>query len=821
VATTGEATTDAESPPRRSFARVTGFRFFSSSADAPRVRRPTDILLLVASTLTIVGLAFLAPGPTDLDTAIITLVEDLPGFVSWAWELMYALLVIWAAAILMMSLVRRGRRRLLLDYLVAAVFAYGVAVAASLAVGTSWSDTEHALVDASPPAVYVAVRLALVTAIVVTASPHVARPFRYVGRAIVLLGAVAAVVLGIALPIGALAGFVVGVTAAAVAHLALGSPGGRPTAKQVSDALADLDVEVVDVSDSIVQVPGVALFEADTPSGGELHVKVYGRDAWDGQFLASIWTALLRRGERPHLGSGRLARVEHEAVATLLAERGGVPVLPVVAVGRSLDGDAVLVSESSGRPCAHLAESAIDDELLRTTWRTVAALHELGIAHGRIDGDRIVLRLDGTVALADLGEAEIAAAHGDFMSDRARLLVITAMAAGQERAVTCAVEVIGPSGIEELLPYLQPAVLDRATRRAVADGSWSIGDLTDVAVAAAGVDAPTPLRIQRVTWRSVLVMVAIAAFTYFVLSKLMGIDFAAIWAELSSADPVWLLAGLLVAPTVQVGLSASTMGSSIRPLRFGPVLLLQYAIQFIALTLPATAARLALEIRFFERFGIAAGAALSMGLIDSFSGFTVQVALLLLIWVSDVPGLTTSITSGASTSTESSGPSLAALVAILIVVGLVLAVVVPRFRRRIRAQIPKFRASLREQVGEVRGAITVLRSPAKVFQMLGGNLTAQVLQAIVLGLCLHAFGSTAHLSQLILINTFVSLFAGLMPVPGGMGVAEAGYTAGLQAIGVPSAVAVSTAIAFRLLTFYLPPIWGGFAMRWLRRHSYV
>ena len=41
----------------------------------------------------------------------------------------------------------------------------------------------------------------------------------------------------------------------------------------------------------------------------------------------------------------------------------------------------------------------------------------------------------------------------------------------------------------------------------------------------------------------------------------------------------------------------------------------------------------------------------------------------------------------------------------------------------------------------------------------------------------------------------VALFSGMMPVPGGMGVAEAGFTVGLQAIGVPSAIAVSTAIS--------------------------
>jgi uncharacterized membrane protein YbhN (UPF0104 family) len=60
-----------------------------------------------------------------------------------------------------------------------------------------------------------------------------------------------------------------------------------------------------------------------------------------------------------------------------------------------------------------------------------------------------------------------------------------------------------------------------------------------------------------------------------------------------------------------------------------------------------------------------------------------------------------------------------------------------------------------------------------------------------------------------------------MPVPGGIGVSEAAYTAGLVAIGVPQTIALSTAIAFRAVTYYIPPIWCSFAMRWLRHRSYV
>ena len=45
--------------------------------------------------------------------------------------------------------------------------------------------------------------------------------------------------------------------------------------------------------------------------------------------------------------------------------------------------------------------------------------------------------------------------------------------------------------------------------------------------------------------------------------------------------------------------------------------------------------------------------------------------------------------------------------------------------------------------------------------------------------CVEAFGVRVPLTELVLINTVVSLFAGLLPIPGGIGVSEAGLTLGL------------------------------------------
>ena len=153
----------------------------------------------------------------------------------------------------------------------------------------------------------------------------------------------------------------------------------------------------------------------------------------------------------------------------------------------------------------------------------------------------------------------------------------------------------------------------------------------------------------------------------------------------------------------------------------------------------------------------------------------------------------------------------------LLLLAFVAALLVPRFRHMIK----RFIDALRAKAADGRAALTVLRDPRKLLLLLGGNLIAQVTMAVILGLCLHAFGYSASLAQLLLIYCFVSLFAGFMPVPGGVGVAEAAYTAGLIAIGIPQAAATSTALMMRLVTFYLPPIWGSFAMRWMKENRYL
>jgi uncharacterized membrane protein YbhN (UPF0104 family) len=45
--------------------------------------------------------------------------------------------------------------------------------------------------------------------------------------------------------------------------------------------------------------------------------------------------------------------------------------------------------------------------------------------------------------------------------------------------------------------------------------------------------------------------------------------------------------------------------------------------------------------------------------------------------------------------------------------------------------------------------------------------------------------------------------------------------AGLTAAGVSQTEAIAATFTHRLLTSYLPPIWGWFALHWLQQNDYV
>ena len=776
---------------------------FAAGRDDPRARRPSDAIRAVAYLLLLLVAAVLSVVGHDFDTRLSNALVDLPAFLHALWLLGVWGAVGWAVALLVIMLVR-GRPLLTVEALVASILAIGGSACIAALVGGSPGDVFSRIGDVGRPPVFPPVMLAMTSAVLATLAPRLTVPFRRVGRWLIIVQLLGALCLGATLASGAVAAIALGLLAGTTLHLVFGSPGGFPTVRRVRSALEDLGLEVDGLHPVSMGREGSVLF-AGRDSVGPVQVKVYGRDAWDGELLASAWRRVWYRGTQRTARLGRVEYVEHEGLVTFLAQRSGARVPHVITAGLGDNGDALIAVRPDGAPLLYGA-TALDSDELATLWDQLALLHASGIAHRRIDLDRVVKHADHTVGFSDLASATVQSRPVDRLEDRAQLIAMGVLSSGEEPAVARARTALGDPGLVAVLPYLQEAVLPPHVRTGLRRRKIALDDVRKRLSSQLDVSEIELTQIRRVTWKSLLSLLLLIVATYTLIGMLADIDLGSFVRALGDANWWWLGAALLIGQLPRITNAVSTIGSTTQPLPLGPTALMQFASCYVNLAVPSSAGRVALTTRFFQRFGVSSATALSAGVIDSVSEFVTQVVLFLLVFfVSDVDlGLSVS-------QDQLSGLATTALIilAVLLVAGAVAFLV------------PSLRAKARTSLLQARDALQVLRSPSKLLQLYGGNLLSQLLFALTLGACVRAFGMHLPLSDLILINTVVSLFAGLLPVPGGVGVTEGGISLGLTRAGVPAELAFAIALSYRFAVFYLPPIWGYVCFKWLAARRYL
>ena len=257
----------------------------------------------------------------------------------------------------------------------------------------------------------------------------------------------------------------------------MGSPGGRPDAARIQLALRELGVEVDELTPAAMQRHGAVLFEGEGPDG-PLSVKVYGRDAWDGQLLSTVWQMAWYRDTHRTARLSRVELVEHEGFVTLLAERGGVRVPHLVTAGSAGRGDALVVMRRDGHELASTLEvGSVGEDGVVALWSDLARLHDAGITHRQLDLDRILLHDDGTLGFGDLSSASVTGSPASRRHDRAQLLALSILLLGEERALAVAPTSVGNDALLELLPYLQDAAVPAGLREVLQGRKIDLDDV--------------------------------------------------------------------------------------------------------------------------------------------------------------------------------------------------------------------------------------------------------------------------------------------------------------------------------------------------------
>jgi glycosyltransferase 2 family protein len=649
-------------------------------------------------------------------------------------------------------------------------------------------------------------RLAAAIAVLTVVGPELVRPVRILLAWLIVAAGVGQLALAYALPSDVMGAVSLGLGAGALVRLVFGSAAGVPLSAQVRESLEGVGVELNDLRPLVRQEMGSVAYAGHDRHGHPVRVRVLGRDAQDSQRFARRWRLLAYRDPRRSAPVGRLEQVEHEAFATLMADQAGVRVPDVVIATLGPSGDAGIVTHQADVDPLELAPTdEIRDETLLELWRQVARMHAAGISHGRLNASRVIID-HGQPVIVGFAAATLGAPRPALDIDVAELLVSTTVLVGPDRALSAAVNGAGVDTVKGSLPYLQRAALTPHTRERARSHEVALEELRTTAAEAAGTVPVEIVAMHRIRLRNLLLTVAVAFSVYLLIGQLADVGFRTIADTLKHAQPAWLLVALVVMTFALVPEAIALRGTVATPLPLLPCVAFKSALTFVNLTVPSSAGTVAATVRFVQRMGGSATEAVASGAVDDVAEKVVQAFLVLLMlpFVQDGVG-------NIHVHIGTPDARLVAAIVVAIVLSLLVVWLVPAVHRKV---VPP----LREGIAALK---VVLRDRRKRLELFGGNVLGELTFALGLGAVCHAYDVGLNIAELLVINVGASVLAGLLPAPGGVGAAEATLTAALIAFGVDGSTAFAIAITKRLCTHYLPPIWGYFSLRWLRKQGFL
>ncbi len=447
------------------------------------------------------------------------------------------------------------------------------------------------------------------------------------------------------------------------------------------------------------------------------------------------------------------------------------------------------------------AADDIADDVLVATWTAVHELHARRIAHRDLRLANIFIDTERRPWIIDFGFSELAASDQLLGTDVAELLASTAARVGPDRAVAAAHRATDLVELEVAMPWLQPLALSTATRKAI-DGERGLAPIRTLLVERCGVPEEEPVRLERVSGKSLFIVATIGLSAWFLIPQLADID--DIWEQVRGASIPWATAAVAFSILTYLAATTSLLGAIPIRLSYWPAFIAQIASSFANRITPAKVGGLATNIRYFQKQGVPSAVSVTAVGLNAIAGVIVHVMLTLGFLL---------LASGDDNAQGLTLPSTSVVFFALAVVATVAAisVVLPVIRRQIVVHVlPQIRSGW-------EAIKTIGHSPGRLVLLFGGSATITMAYLLAMFASLRAFGSTAPFPLVALLFLTGSIVANAAPTPGGLGAAEAALIAALSTVEETSIV-IPAVFLFRFVTFWMPIAPGWAALTFLR-HS--
>jgi len=504
-------------------------------------------------------------------------------------------------------------------------------------------------------------------------------------------------------------------------------------------------------------------------------------------FLSNIWDQIRVKGLSPTRDMSLRSAAKHAALMTMEAHRAHVRTPELRGMAEAAESVLLVTDHVVGARSIQDLGAEIDDDVLDQLWSQLQRAHAAGLAHGGINASNVVVDEAGRLWLLDWASGETISSELSRRVDLAQALALTAMTVGAQRAIDAASRSLTTAQLASIAPMLQRVVLPRQTREVMrrrGAGRQVLQDLRDALVTLTPTADAEPARLRRFSTRTVLMAVVALVAMWTLLAQL---DFQQVSAAVSQASIWWMLIALIFSVATYVGAGLTLAAFSPERLSLWRSTEVHLASAVVTLVAPAGVGGAAINLRFLNRKGVPT--AVGVATVALVQVVQLLVTVVLLVTLAAMTGQSTGLTLPSSWVLVAAG--------VIVVVAAVI-LVIPRARTWAWAKIaPTYR-----QVWP--RLVWVMSNPVRLALGIGGALMLSLSYILSFSASLWAFGTTVPFTVLAITYLASNTVGSIVPSPGGIGPVELALTAGLVAAGVPYGVALSTAVVYRLVTFWIP-----------------
>jgi len=272
------------------------------------------------------------------------------------------------------------------------------------------------------------------------------------------------------------------------------------------------------------------------------------------------------------------------------------------------------------------------------------------------------------------------------------------------------------------------------------------------------------------------------------------------------ASPSWTLLATGVSLVPLVAMTGALLAVSPERLPVPRTFVVQVGTSFANAIAPAGAGGVALNARFLLRRGVPTAEAVALVALVQLTSVAVTVVFLALLLLA----------SGAVTEGLQALPLMALALGAVVVAALAAAASrVPQLRRVV---VDRVVAPMVAAWPRLRATVS---SPWRLCALTASHLAVTAGLALTLLCCVRAFEVDLPFTAVLVAMLAGSAVGSVAPVPGGIGTVEAATAAALLAAGSGATDALSIALLFRLLTFWLRLPLGWLCLVWLRRRRAI